>query len=179
MEWSNLRMCVRSQVQSFSESGDSLHLSLLWRNFWLGFTYSININNSIFIAMTNSQVSFVPLINDCKVFMTQQIEPHVQKSSHWNSCLWLCLSEWNVCVPVCVWVHKCMSTLVCMWLCGCMWIRCASVLEGLMKSSPKVRCHAVSTAVVQEQSLTSESPPWKPSRKPKEEDKGQPKREYC
>ena len=27
-------------------------------------------------------------------------------------------------------------------------------------------------------SLTSESPPWKPSRNPKEEDKGQPKREY-
>lgn len=41
-----------------------------------------------------------------------------------------------------------------------------------MKSSPKVRCHAVSTAVVQDQSLTSESPPWKPSRNPKEEDKG-------
>lgn len=48
-----------------------------------------------------------------------------------------------------------------------------------MKSSLKVRCHAVSTAVVQEQSLTSESPPWKPRRNPKEEDKGQPKREYC
>lgn len=45
-----------------------------------------------------------------------------------------------------------------------------------MKSSPKVRCHAVSTAVVQDQSLTSESPPWKPSRNPKEEDKEQPKR---
>lgn len=60
------------------------------------------------------------------------------------------------------------------WMCQSVyvWIRCASVLERLMKSSPKVRCHAVSTAVVQEQSLTSESPPWKPSRNPKEEDKG-------
>lgn len=29
--------------------------------------------------MTNSQLSFVPLIIDCKVFMTEQIQLHVQK----------------------------------------------------------------------------------------------------
>lgn len=67
--------------------------------------------------MTNSQLSFVPLIKDCQVFMTQQIEPHVQKSvteivvsSH--------VSLNGMCVFLCVWAHKRMSTLVCM----CLWV---------------------------------------------------------
>lgn len=89
-----------------------------------------------------------------------------------------CLFPTGVCTSVSAsgWVCLCV-----LQVCECVGggIRYASVLERLMKSSPKVRCHAVSTAVVQEQRLTSESPPWKPIRNPKEENRGQPKKEYC
>lgn len=158
-----------------SVSGSTHHLSLLWRHFWLGSCYSRNTNKSIFIVI---QIVYK--------FLTEFCSTHdkLQSTDDWATTAALQkrhLSLALLLIFVCVCAHKwvTVSILVCACVCEIMWIKCASVLERLMKSSPKVRCHAVSTAVVQDQSLTSDSPPWKPSRNPKEEDKGQPKRKYC
>lgn len=60
-------------------TGSTLHLLLLNRNFWLGFSYSINMKKSIFVGMTISQLRFVPLMINCKVLMTEQKQLPVQR----------------------------------------------------------------------------------------------------
>lgn len=105
-----------------SVSGSKFHLLLLWCNFWPGFSCAINTNNFIFIAMTNSQMSFVPLLISWKLFMTKQIQLRVQKKH-----LSLALNKLSSChvslngmctsVCVCCCAHKWVSTLcVCMWM---------------------------------------------------------------
>lgn len=69
----NLSLCMRTQVQRHAHltitllmvRRSRLYLLLLWSSICQGFSYSININKFIFIAMTNSKHSFVPLVINC------------------------------------------------------------------------------------------------------------------
>ena len=60
--WSvfSIQDCATVQAQSTAtssdcETGSKLHVSVLWRHLWLGFSLSIYINICVFIAMTNSE----------------------------------------------------------------------------------------------------------------------------
>lgn len=108
-------------------TGSTLHLLLLNPNFWLGFSYSINMKKSIFVGTTISQLHFdVFSWWTVKYWWLSRNSCMCREACVTRTKLALSLSEWNVPVNVCARVHWCWcAILVCTilgrenWMCQC------------------------------------------------------------